>query len=162
MKEEAEIERKRIEEIKEKRKKFSDEWRSNMREKSKGHEKKLKKYVWYYYYTMNNPAIGDKNRELKDLDDRFPDLVKAGLVNRGLLKVPCPKDLELPIESPEYEDIFVIPTFTSTNPFSPSGKYDQREYFKKKVLRTYQGYSNVSQKLIKSVLENLEEKENTQ
>ena len=102
------------------------------------------------------------NKLFADLDKEYLDLVEAWFVKNGNSRGPSfPARLQYktyPDESPDPEDLYVLPTYTSSNPFSQHGRYDQRKYFKKNAIDCYNGYCDVSKKVMDSVSKHLKPK----
>ena len=107
-----------------------------------------------------------RNKLITDLDKEFNDLVEARLVINEIFKGPWfPPHLRYktyPDELPDPEDLYALQTYTSSNPFSQNGRYDQRKYFKKNICYNdcYNGYCDVSKKVMDSVWKHLKPKPN--
>ena len=84
-------------------------------------------------------------------------LVKNG-VFRGLMIPPYLQYKTYPDELPDPKDLYAVQTYTSSNLLSLSGRYDQRKYFKKNVIDCYNGYCDVSKKVMDSVWKHLKPK----
>ena len=124
--------------------------------------KKIKEYIKASKKIKNTPHYTTKiqSKLFTDLDKKYPKLVEARLVKNGVFRLlTIPPHLQYktyPDELPDPKDLYAVQTYTLSNPLSLSGRYDQRKYFKKNVINCYNGYCDVSKKVMNSVWKHLE------